>query len=91
MASIRIIDEGSKNQRYQVTYEIKINDLGVRKRRSKTFPAGTSIKDVRAFCRKMEDAYLQASGVDLEYMNITVQEFIPIFLEHCERQFGVVQ
>ena len=54
MASIRIIDEGTKKQRYQVNYEQKLNDKGYRKRRSKTFPIGTPLKEVKAFQRKVE-------------------------------------
>lgn len=88
MASIRIIDEGTKKQRYQVTYEQKINDKGSRKRRSKTFPVGTTLKEVKAFQRKVENEYAMSMGVNLEYMDITMKAFIPFFLEHCEAQMS---
>lgn len=88
MASIRIIDEGTKKQRYQVTYEQKLNDKGCRKRRSKTFPIGTPLKEVKAFQRKVETEYQMSMGVDLAYMDITMNAFVPLFMEHCMAQMS---
>ena len=46
MASIRVLGEG-RTLRYQVNYEEKLLGTDVRKRRSKTFPAGTPLRDVK--------------------------------------------
>lgn len=88
MASVTILDKGTKKQRYKVTYEQKIYNSAVRKRKSKTFPVGTQMKEIKAFMRKVETEYAMASGVELEYYDITLEEFIPYFIEHMEAQLS---
>lgn len=88
MANIRVLDEGTKNQRYQLNYEEKLIGTDVRKRRSKTFPAGTPLREVKAFQRKVETEYAMSTGVNVEHFDITVEAFLPYFMEHCEAQMS---
>ena len=56
MANIHPMGEG-RNKRYKVTYEINTPD-GTRRRKSKTFPAGTPKAVAEEFKRKMEQEYV---------------------------------
>lgn len=87
MASIRVLDEGSSHQRYQVNYEVKILN-GRRTRKSHTFPVGTPKKEVLAYKRKVEEEYANAAGIEGANYNMTVNKFYPLFMEHCERQLS---
>lgn len=64
MASITVLDKGVKNkERFKVTYEIRSLD-NRRRRRSKTFPNGTGIREVERFKRKVEMQYEEGEVVD---------------------------
>ncbi len=64
MANIVILDKGVKNkERFKVTYEIRSLD-NKRRRRSKTFPVGTGIREVERFKRKVEIDYEEGEILD---------------------------
>lgn len=56
MAHLVIIDKDTSKQRYKVEYDVKTLD-GKRKRRSKTFPAKTSMSTIKSFMREKETEY----------------------------------
>ncbi len=81
MSSIRILDEGTPKQRYQVTYEIKMLNGG-RKRKSKTFPPKTPIGVIRKFQREQDVKYDRSSGIVVEGVNIQMvfeDYFLPLY------------
>ena len=88
MASIRILSEGMKNQRYQLTYEERVVGSNKRKRRSKTFPVGTPLREVKKFKRLKEEEYEKSLGVDLAYLNITMDSLLPEYLEYVEEHMS---
>ena len=88
MASITVLNKGTAKEHIKVTYEQKVYGSTTRKRKSKTFPVGTKMKEIKAFMRKVETEYAMASGVDLEYYDITLEEFLPYFIEHMESQLS---
>jgi len=65
-------------KRYKVTYELR-DISGDRKRKSKTFPSGTSLKEVQAFKRKMEQEYEDSEPTD--YSKRTLESFIGEYFE----------
>ena len=56
MAHIVVIDEGTKHQRFKVMYEVRAIN-GARKRKSKTFPENTNMKEIKAFVRTVAVSY----------------------------------
>ena len=77
MAHIVVIDEGTKQQRYKVMYEVRTIN-GTRKRKSKTFPENTNMKEIKAFLRNVEKQY-EEDTVGLNYERISFGEFFEIY------------
>lgn len=77
MAHIVVIDEGTKQQRYKVMYEVRTIN-GTRKRKSKTFPENTNMKEIKAFVRTVEKQY-EEDMVGLNYERISFREFFEIY------------
>ena len=64
MAHIKVINPNSKEQRFKVIWDVKTLN-GIRKRRSKTFPIGTSKRVVEQFKREKEYEFDHMSGIDV--------------------------
>lgn len=64
MANIIVLDEGTKKERYKVMYDVPTLPGQKRKRESKTFPAGTSKREVMQFKKKVEAELLTQSPMD---------------------------
>ena len=77
MAHIVVIDEGTKHQRFKVMYEVRTIN-GTRKRKSKTFPENTNMKEIKAFLRNVEKQY-EEDTVGLNYERISFGEFFEIY------------
>lgn len=77
MAHIVVIDEGTKHQRCKVMYEVRAIN-GTRKRKSKTFPENTNMKEIKAFVRTVEKQY-EEDMVGLNYERISFREFFEIY------------
>lgn len=77
MAHIVVIDQGTKQQRYKVMYEVRTIN-GTRKRKSKTFPENTNMKEIKAFVRTVEKQY-EEDMVGLNYERISFREFFEIY------------
>lgn len=77
MAHIVVIDEGTKHQRFKVMYEVRAIN-GTRKRKSKTFPENTNMKEIKAFVRTVEKQY-EEDMVGLNYERISFREFFEIY------------
>lgn len=77
MAHIVVIDQGTKQQRYKVMYEVRAIN-GARKRKSKTFPENTNMKEIKAFVRTVEKQY-EEDIVGLNYERISFREFFEIY------------
>ena len=77
MAHIVVIDQGTKQQRYKVMYEVRAIN-GARKRKSKTFPENTNMKEIKAFGRTVEKQY-EEDMVGLNYERISFREFFEIY------------
>lgn len=77
MAHIVVIDKGTKQQRYKVMYEVRAIN-GARKRKSKTFPENTNMKEIKAFVRTVEKQY-EEDMVGLNYERISFREFFEIY------------
>ena len=77
MAHIVVIDQGTKQQRYKVMYEVRAIN-GARKRKSKTFPENTNMKEIKAFVRTVEKQY-EEDMVGLNYERISFREFFEIY------------
>lgn len=77
MAHIVVIDEGTKQQRYKVMYEVRAIN-GARKRKSKTFPENTNMKEIKAFVRTVEKQY-EEDMVGLNYERISFRGFFEIY------------
>lgn len=77
MAHIVVIDQGTKQQRYKVMYEVRAIN-GIRKRKSKTFPENTNMKEIKAFVRTVEKQY-EEDMVGLNYERISFREFFEIY------------
>ena len=82
MAHIIVIDEGIKGrERFKVAYEVKSMD-GLRKRKARTFPVGTSRREVEKFKKKVEYDFDEGTAVAYRGEQMTLQEF-------CEEYFEV--
>lgn len=79
MGSIQLIDKGTKNERYKVMYEVTPGPLEKRKRRSKTFPVGTSLKEVKRFLREVETE--KDKGIYVDYSKRTLDMFAEEYFE----------
>lgn len=77
MAHIVVIDEGTKQQRYKVMYEVRTIN-GTRKRKSKTFPENTNMKEIKAFVRTVEKQY-EDDDVGLNYDRLSFRQFFKIY------------
>ena len=77
MAHIVVIDEGTKQQRYKVMYEVRTIN-GIRKRKSKTFPENTNMKEIKAFVRTVEKQY-EDDDVGLNYDRLSFRQFFKIY------------
>ncbi len=77
MAHIVVIDEGTKQQRYKVMYEVRTIN-GARKRKSKTFPENTNMKEIKAFVRTVEKQY-EDDDVGLNYDRLSFRQFFKIY------------
>lgn len=77
MAHITVIDEGTRHQRYKVMYEVRTIN-GMRKRKSKTFPENTNMKEIKAFIRNVEKQYVE-DKVGLNYEKLSFKEFFEIY------------
>ncbi len=64
-------------KRYKLVYEMK--SKAGRKRKSKTFPVGTTLREVQAYKRKMEDQFERSEGI--YYCKKTVAQMVEIFME----------
>lgn len=64
-------------KRYKLVYEMK--SKAGRKRKSKTFPIGTTLKEVQAYKRKVEELYEKSDGIF--YSKKTVAQMVEIFME----------
>lgn len=73
MANIIILGEG-RNKQYKVMYELPRSISGERKRRSKTFPVGTSKSIIDEFKRQKEIEL--ATGEMQTEKNITLTDFV---------------
>lgn len=80
MAHIVVIDEGTKHQRFKVMYEVRAIN-GTRKRKSKTFPENTNMKEIKAFLRNVEKQY-EEDTVGLNYERISFGEFLKFIRSH---------
>jgi len=82
MAHVIVVDEGIKGkERFKVAYEVKSMD-GQRKRKARTFPAGTSRREVEKFKNKVEHELNVGIAVAYRGEQMTLQEF-------CEEYFEV--
>jgi len=82
MAHVIVIDEGIKGkERFKVAYEVKSMD-GLRKRKARTFPPGTSRREVDKFKNKVEHELNVGIAVAYRGEQMTLQEF-------CEEYFEV--
>ena len=82
MANIIILDKNNpKRKRYKLTYECRTIS-GERKRKSKTFPAGTSKREVESFKRQVEQAYENSDGLD--FSKRTLEEYIKEYFQVFE-------
>lgn len=77
MAHIVVIDEGTKQQRYKVMYEVRTIN-GARKRKSKTFSENTNMKEIKAFVRTVEKQY-EDDDVGLNYDRLSFRQFFKIY------------
>lgn len=82
MANIQIIDKGTKNERYKVMYDVTPGPLQKRKRRAKTFPVGTPLKEVKRFLREVETE--RDKGIYVDYSKRTLD----VFAEEYFEQYG---
>jgi len=64
-------------KRYKLVYEMK--SKAGRKRKSKTFPVGTTLREVQAYKRKVEDQFERSEGI--YYCKKTVAQMVEIFME----------
>lgn len=64
-------------KRYKLVYEMK--SKAGRKRRSKTFPIGTTLREVQAQKRKVEELYERSEGI--YYSKKTVAQMVELFME----------
>ena len=79
MSNIQWIDEDIPNKkRAKVMYECRTAN-GERKRKSKTFKAGTPLREIRAFQRKVEKEYETSEGID--YTKRTLKDFLKEYFE----------
>lgn len=79
MASISVINKGTPNERYKVMYDVVPDRLEKRKRRSKTFPQGTTLKEVKRFVREVEDQ--KDKGIFIDASKKTLSEFATEYFE----------
>ena len=77
MAHIVVIDDGTKQKRYKVMYEVRTIN-GARKRKSKTFPENTNMKEIKAFVRTVEKQY-EDDDVGLNYDRLSFRQFFKIY------------
>lgn len=81
MAHVIVIDEGVKGkERFKVMYEIQTLD-GRRKRKSKTFPAGTTRREVERFKKKVECEFDDGATVAYKGEQMTLKEFCTEYFE----------
>ena len=79
MSNIQWIDEDIPGRkRAKVMYECRTAN-GERKRKSKTFKAGTPLREIKAFQRKVEQEYETSEGID--YTKRTLNDFLKEYFE----------
>ena len=79
MSNLTWIDaDNPKRKRAKISYECRsIN--GERKRKSKTFPPGTLLREINAFRRKVEQEYETSEGLD--YSKRLLKDFIEEYFD----------
>lgn len=77
MAYIKWLDGNNSSKRAKVIYECR--SLGVRKRKTKTFPPRTPMKDIASFKRQVEQEYQMSEGIN--YSNLTLRDFTHKYFE----------
>ena len=80
MANIVVLDEGTKKERYKVMYDIPTLPGQKRKRESKTFPPGTSMREVKQFKKLKEAEVLSMQPVNNQ--NLTFAEAADLYFAH---------
>lgn len=78
MASIEVLDKGTKKERYKVMYDVPVLPGQKRKRESKTFPHGTPKREVLQFKKKVEAAVLNyhpLANHDFTFSEVTEDYF----------------
>jgi len=76
-----IQNKNSNDKQAKVVYEIKTLD-GSRKRKSKTFPAKTAMREINKFKRDVETKYEESEGVDCTKQ--TVSQFLDVYFKTYE-------
>ncbi|MCR5835512.1 MAG: site-specific integrase [Lachnospiraceae bacterium] len=76
-----IQNKNSSEKQAKVVYEIKTLD-GSRKRKSKTFPTKTPIREINKFKREMESMYEESEGVECSKQ--TVSQFLDVYFNTYE-------
>ena len=80
MANIVVLDEGTKKERYKVMYDVPTLPGQKRKRESKTFPVGTSLREVKQFKKIKEAEALSMQPVNNH--SLTFEEAANLYFAH---------
>lgn len=80
MANIVVLDEGTKKERYKVMYDVPTLPGQKRKRESKTFPVGTSLREVKQFKKLKEAEALSMQPVNNH--SLTFGEAADLYFAH---------
>ena len=71
----------SSDKQAKVVYEVKTLD-GSRKRKSKTFPAKTAMREINKFKRDVETKYEESEGIDCSKQ--TLSQFLEVYFKTYE-------
>ncbi len=80
MANIVVLDEGTKKERYKVMYDVPTLPGQKRKRESKTFPVGTTLREVKQFKKIKEAEALSMQPVNNH--SLTFEEAADLYFAH---------
>lgn len=80
MANIVVLDEGTKKERYKVMYDVPTLPGQKRKRESKTFPIGTTLREVKQFKKIKEAEALSMQPVNNH--SLTFEEAADLYFAH---------
>ena len=86
MASLMVLDKGTKKERYKVMYDIPTLPGQKRKRESKTFPAGTTKREVLEFKKEIEAKILSMQPMNNHNMTFAdaVEQYFQYYTINLE-------